>query len=801
MEEQRKPKSDIDRERRALALFEAMLDVAPAERAAWLACNTEGEGDLRRRVTQLAGAHGEGSVRTGGAARTLDDIPPPERVGAYRITGLIGSGGMGSVYAAERDKGDFEHEVAIKLIRPSLLSNGLIERFARERQVLAKLSHPHIARLFDGGETDEGQPYFVMERVDGVPLDRWIEQQRPSRPARLARFQQICDAVAYAHRNLVVHRDLTPANVLIDRAGRARLIDFGIAHPSGEEAEDDGEAALRRRTITPGFAAPERLDGEAGTTLADIYSLGRLLAAMIEPPRGGELRAIVDKASAADPADRYQTVDALARDVAALASGHPVSAMPPSRRYKARKLVSRNKPQFALLAALALVTVGGFAATTWNWLQAEAARDEAEQRFGEVRHIANFMLFDLYDDLASVSGNTKALENIADEARGYLERLAAGDDTSPDLRLEIAQGYHRLSNVSGNPEAANLGRRDDARTFLDRAIADLDGLHAKYPARADITAALADALYSDAILRFVGEEDNAGGIASADRSASLYRQLALNHPDRPEHRLNWYRSRLQAAKPFIWIDEGEVGVARLARLYEEVAAYAGNRPDDRAARRLQAAVASEYGVSSMWHFPVGEPAFLAAIDRFDESIEIYDRLIRTAAGAEADDLRRSVLATLFQRSLVLSDLERWDEALADLRRGGEIADRFVRADSDDLGALRRRETIDSQLINVLLGLGRTERAVAVAEALTGSRRSRAAENPDNAGYARDAAGALVAFADALREDGQHEPACRAFRDAARDWRSIEARWSLSEMDRSQNLDYATEALRACSDLA
>ena len=787
---------DLQRERRALALFEAMLDMEEETRDTWLDSKTAGDTQLRERVSQFVHADTIASLRTSGAFAHADHIDPPDTIGNYRITGLIGSGGMGSVFAATRSKGDFDHDVAIKIIKPGILSESLVKRFEQERQILAGLNHPYIARLLDGGTAEDGLPYFVMERVDGISLNEWLDGNA-GLAERLRLFGQICNAVSYAHRNLVVHRDLTPANVLVEATGNAKLIDFGIARPDGE-ALSDLARPLRALTLTPGYAAPERLEGKPATVSSDVYSAGRLLSHIVEGSRQTELRAIIDKAMSPNPDDRYHSMDELAEDVQRFQNSRTVKAMPYSRGYAFGKWLKRNRLPAALGALFVLALIGGLAASTWYAQRERVARAEADHRFDEVRSIATFMLYDLYDDLSPLSGNTRSLARIAEEARKYLERLSVGDDLSPELRLEIAQGYHRLSDVTGNPQGSNLGRREEARTYLDRALSDLRALHGEYPNDTRYTVALAEALYSDAILRFIGEDDNKGGSQSAARSAALYDEVARLRPNEASHRRNAIQSRLQAAKPLVWMDQGERGVRMLKAVQAEIGKFRKTNPTDREAERLAAAVASELGYSSSWHFELGSEGFMAGLASLDQAVSQYDRLIATARPEAADDLGQSLLTSLFNRSLVLSDLERWREAMRDLERAEAIAAKSVLRDPEDEGALRRRETIWSQKSYALIGLGRSGDAVNMAGQLVDARRKRAKREPENSGHARDLANAIQILGDAYEGAGQAQRACAVRREALSAWKGMNARSPLSAIDRENSLKPLEELVAACS---
>jgi len=268
-------------------LFESLVDLPEAEREQRLA----GVSDrvLAERARRLLAADSDAgafleSPAVAVAGGLLDDLVPeaepaaPERVGPYRVLGRIGRGGMGEVYRAERADGLFEQRVAIKILRRGMDSEEILARFSRERRILARLEHPHIARLLDGGLTDDGRPYFVMELVEGEPITAAARRRDLSVEARLELLAACCDAVAAAHRNLVVHRDLKPSNVLVTADGTVKLLDFGIAKLLGPDDTGDAQASTRTdlRLLTPAYAAPEQILGEPVTTATDVWALGAL---------------------------------------------------------------------------------------------------------------------------------------------------------------------------------------------------------------------------------------------------------------------------------------------------------------------------------------------------------------------------------------------------------------------------------------------------------------------------------------------------------------------------------------------
>lgn len=464
-------------EREALSLFEGTFGIPETARVEWINARTEGRPALRQRLLAMHAAELRLTLQTGGAVDALEEEELPQRVGAYRIVGLIGRGGMGAVYRGERDAGDFEHSVAIKVVKPGLLSGALVERFARERQTLAALAHPNIAQLYDGGQTEGESPYIVMELVNGLPLLEWAESAAASKAQRLAVFAQVCAGVGFAHANLVVHRDLTPSNVLVTASGTAKLIDFGIARPAdaqGSEGVSRPAGSLASLSLTPGFAAPERHVSSAVTTAADIYSLGKLLEKLLPEERDAEFAAIVGKATATQPEDRYASVDALAGDVAAWERGMPVAAMNGGRGYALRKFVARNLVPVIAAAAAIVLLLGAVVVTTLALNREQAARTEAEGRFGELRSLAGFMIFDLEGELARTVGNIEARRKLVDRAQTYLTALAGTPNAPPDVRAEAGRGLATLAWVQGVAGSPNFGEYDLARDNLLSAARLLD---------------------------------------------------------------------------------------------------------------------------------------------------------------------------------------------------------------------------------------------------------------------------------------------------------------------------------------
>jgi serine/threonine protein kinase len=311
---------------------------APGERAAYLEQACQGDADLRNQVEELLSSDermgdflaAPAWAASGAAILSEMDEPLAGRlIGPYRVLRELGSGGMGTVYLAERADGQYRKRVAIKLMNSAIGGGDLLRRFRNERQLLSDLDHPHIARLIDGGATEEGLPYLVMDYIEGVRIDAWCEARKLALPDRLLLFQEVCSAVRYAHEHGVIHRDIKPANILVTGDGTAKLLDFGIA-----KLVDAGSSELTETTggagpMTPAYASPEQARGEAASVASDIYALGLVLYELLTgtlPPRwenppgsGGKLPRdldyVLDKALRNEPEDRYRSVAEFSQDL------------------------------------------------------------------------------------------------------------------------------------------------------------------------------------------------------------------------------------------------------------------------------------------------------------------------------------------------------------------------------------------------------------------------------------------------------------------------------------------------------
>ena len=501
---------------RVKELFNQAFERPEGERDSFLAEACHGDEELRREVSTLLRSHREAGgvldspIAAVFAAELRQDPMVGRAIGTYRIIRRIGRGGMGSVYLAERADEQFRRLVAIKAVNADLVDAETLRRFQNERQTLAALDHPNIIKLLDGGATEDGAPYLVMDYVDGQPIDEYCNARQLSIAERLQLFRTVCAAVTYAHQNLVVHRDLKPSNILITPDGVPKLLDFGIAKLL--KPEYSATVAVTRgdlRPMTPRFASPEQVLGQPITTASDIYSLGVLLYLLLtgthpyqlknqsaleleravcettpEKPSvsvmravrpaategrhenlarrlSGDLDMIVLMAMRKEPQRRYSSAEHLAEDIRRHLEGLPVLARKDSWRYRTSKFVARHK---AAVAAGIAVTAALISST----LIARSERNIAQKRFEELRQFADFALNDL--DEAMRKGVTPARKKLVGKALEYLDGLERESRHDPAIERDLVRGYIKMGDakaISTDSTSANRAgpSRATARRF------------------------------------------------------------------------------------------------------------------------------------------------------------------------------------------------------------------------------------------------------------------------------------------------------------------------------------------------
>ncbi len=458
----------------------------------------------------------------------------PTRIGPYRICQILGAGGMGTVYLAERCDDQYRKFVAIKLI-PTFGGPELEQRFRRERQILAKLEHPYIARLLDGGTLGDGRPYLVMEYVDGQRIDCYVDNHGLSIRDTLRLFLKVCSAVQFAHQNLIVHRDLKPGNILVTEAGEPRLLDFGIARLLADSGAGAEHTQPFERLLTPSAASPEQVSGGVVTTASDVYALGVLLYRLLtgvspyagahqlhmdpsrmiqqyDPPLAsrvpglspslrhvlqGDLDSVLAKALEKDWERRYPTVQAFAADLHRYLDGYPVRAQRQTWLYRTKKFVRRRRVPLGLAALLFAFIMAGISGTMVYARRAWAAEARADRRLQTLHRIVESFLFEFYDAVENLPGSTNARALVARRALEYLDQMATEENQQPAFQRDLAAAYLRLGSVLAGERGPHLGANETSfRTIsatFHKALAIRRRLFQSNPndiARQDLAAAL-----------------------------------------------------------------------------------------------------------------------------------------------------------------------------------------------------------------------------------------------------------------------------------------------------------------------
>lgn len=530
------------------AIFHDATEVADRERATYIRSRCGGDEALALEIEALLSAHDQASSFIEGLPDNTitsapDNLAPDKMigrpVGAYELVRELGRGGMGAVYLASRADDQFRKLVAVKLINAAFDNESITRRFRNERQILASLDHPNIARLLDGGSTEQGSPYFVMEYIEGKPIRDYCDAHRLNTNKRLILFRDVCSAVNYSHQNLIVHRDLKPSNILVTEDGTVKLLDFGIAKLIGASADFGETTTTTSRVMTPEYASPEQVRGETITTSSDIYSLGVLLYEILcghrpyristnspleviravceqEPEKPstavgrtettsasagqttctpetvsrardsqperlrrqleGDLDNIVLKAMRKEPQRRYSSVEQFSEDLRRYLEGLPVIARRDTFPYRAGKFIRRNKVGVSAAAIIVILLALGLTGIARQTVIANRQRARAERRFNEVRELAHSFMFTFHDAIKNLAGATGARQLVVNESLAYLNSLADESADDPSLQRELAEAYHKLAEIQGVPGGSNLGDKAGAAESFRKAIAIRESL-------------------------------------------------------------------------------------------------------------------------------------------------------------------------------------------------------------------------------------------------------------------------------------------------------------------------------------
>ncbi len=732
-------------------LFHLASALPREERPRLLDVECGADAELRAEIESLLAAHSQAGDFLNPASSWGADPAPDrigERIGPWRIASELGRGGMGVVYLAERADGQFEQRAALKIVHRGMDSDAVRRRFLAERRILASLDHPNVARLLDGGTTEDGRPYFVMEAIEGESILHYCDGKGLDLKDRIRLFAAVCDGVHFAHQKLVLHRDLKPDNILVDAHGVPKLLDFGIAKLLSVE---DPELTLTGgRPMTPEYASPEQLRGEPLTTASDVFSLGLVLyrlltgtepygswtsdstvepaAALTEDPAKPSLRAaagperiqrrwhrrlegdldnVLLKALARAPQERYASAERLAADLRRHLAGEPVTAHPPSALYRAGKFVRRHRLVVAATAAVVLALAAGLATTLWQARIAVREREKAERRFLEVRRLARSFIFDVDAGIEHLAGATPVRAQVVSTAIEYLDRLSREAEGDTALQLELAQGYRKIGDIQGHPAMPNLGDTKGAGQSYRKALAIARSVMAAEPDREDSRLALWAALVRLGDLT-VETEGSEAALSFYTEALEVCRGSLARHPedrDLPRDLQQTYRA-LSEAETRRGNDQRALEYVEAMRETAEAFLKANPNHPEAARDRLVA----EQRLASA----------LLTLDRPDQALSAFQRVYQeaqeaAAAHPENAQLRFDQGAFAQNVALALKALGRPGEAIAWARRDLAISEEQAADNPGD--AFYKESLVDSrqQLGLVLLAAGQPEAARAEFE--------------------------------------------------------------------------------------
>jgi non-specific serine/threonine protein kinase/serine/threonine-protein kinase len=712
---------------------------------------------------------------------------PPERVGPWKILREIGHGGMGVVYLAERDDGEYRQTAALKLIRDSHHSEAFVDLFRRERQTLAQLNHPNIARMLDGGTTPAGLPYFAMEYVEGTTLSEYCQRRDLGLEEKLHLFLQICRAVSHAHRNLFIHRDLKPGNIIVTAEGEPKLLDFGLAKLL--EAGTDHKITVSAMPLfTPAYASPEQMRGEPLTTASDVYSLGVILYELLaqrspykaqgqsfaelwtavcmqmpEPPSAAieqaarryrdaaDLDSIVLMALRKEPEQRYPSADALSDDLELYLARMPVRARRGNAAYHVRRFVVRHK--WAVMAAVAPF-IGAcvlFGVILWE-------EQQTALRFQQLRRFANSVVFELHDSIESLPGSTPARKLLVQRSLEYLRSLEASSGRDLGLKWELAEAYKRIGDAQGNPGVANLGDLRGALDSYGRARSLLLQITAAGGENQRTLKTLAQIDSSSAlILELLGKSGEARTLRQ--EAVDLLRKLALSAPTPAAHKalaLSHYNLALNLNELGNWPAAQMEWQATLAQ-YKEIA---NSTPGDLGMQRNVAL--SEKRLAAAY---LRQNDFLRAIEH-DRAAERIDRA-RLDVEPVSTEAKMDLSFDLSDLGLALSGAQHFNEAVVSYQGALALRREVLAADPSDHRAQTGVGRLLDRLSDAESSAGHIDSAIETGREATKTLAAVQLHDPSNQTMVKEAALAFAHLGRQYRTRASSLPKARA----ATDWRA------------------------------
>jgi non-specific serine/threonine protein kinase/serine/threonine-protein kinase len=815
-------------------VFAEVLELSFDDRESFLLEKCADDAHLLAEVKSLLEAHDETEKFIDQNALDLDSQFSSSVIhydgtqfGNYKIICEIGRGGMGAVFLAERSDGEFEQKVALKIIRQSFAGAELERHFRRERQILASLNHPNIAKLLDGGVSAYGELFLAMEYIEGEPFLDYVESRNLKIKERLELFLKVCRAVSYAHQNLIVHRDIKPGNILVGKDGEPKLLDFGLAKVLDENlAFDAARTETAIRAFTPAYASPEQICGKSASTASDVYSLGVLLYELLTgdkpfhyegksieeiirtasetepsfPSRAvnssnsqsaisvsqlkGDLDTIILSALRKEPERRYKSVEAFAGDIERHLRGLPIAARPNTVSYRAAKFFERNKIAVAATAFVILALISGLAVALWQASVARAERDRAEKRFGEVRQLSNALLNDIAPKIERLEGSTEARQAVVVQSLKYLDSLAGESADDLTLQAELAAAYEKVGVLQGDSRKPSLSDFRGSIASLEKAEKIRRHLLETNPNDDENRRLLAENLRLLGIRRMY-QNDVESGIKDGKEAVSIYENLVAENPASLELQTALLETRIEDAAGYVDLVRFAEAIPLLKQSQGEIEALQKANSGNAEIERILAKCLAYLGVSLSWESRQQEAE--AAMTR---SVGIAESL---AARFPNDTNFRQDLWRIYQVAAVI--YEEIDDARAFelCEKARKIVEQIIAVDPANVQARHNLALTFSRLGVSASNLGKIDEALAYLERGGTILSDLQARDPLNRGYdadltslqtriggakykRRDLAGALEAYGKSrasLEKQIEGDPAnTRGLRNLALSYRDL-----------------------------
>ena len=734
--------------------------------------------------------------------------------GNYKIIGEIGRGGMGAVFLAERSDGEFEQKVALKIIRQSFAGGELEKHFRRERQILASLNHPNIAKLLDGGVSASGELFLAMEYIEGELLLSYAEHHNLEIKERLNLFLKICRAVSFAHQNLIVHRDIKPANILVGADGEPKLLDFGLARVLSENfASDAAQTETVFRAFTPSYASPEQIRGKNVSTASDVYSLGVVFYELLtgdkpfhfegksieeimktatenepsfpsrsvisENPQSaarisqlkGDLDNIALTALRKEPERRYKSVEAFADDIERHLKGLPVAARPNTVSYRAAKFFGRNKIAVAATAFIITALISGLAIALWQANVARTERDRAEKRFSDVRKLSNSLLFELAPKIERLPGATEAREILVKRALEYLDSLAREVGSDLTLQAELAAAYEKIGELQGNPKKPNLS--DFAGAVTSYAKANV--IRQNLPLSVENQKLLAENFREMGNVRYA-QNDVKGCLSDLAEALKIYENLSAKNPEAFDLQIAFLETRIEGAETYSYNNQFSEAIPILR---EAVAALERLDQNHGETRRLTSKSHSRLAFALSWNDRQAE-----AETEMAKAITIAEKLV--AESPNDANLRQGIWAVYFTASGIYEGIN--DEiSLQFARKALQTVEKAVAADAADSNAKGNLARTYSRVGVMCASLNKLPEAVEYLEKAEKALLELLERNPKNRTYQHDLGNLYTRFGTTKENQRDWQGAIKAFQ------KSVEYYETASQTDEKNTLDRRNSA--------